>query len=95
MRIMPIEFTDEERHQLRKLLRETIWADRYPLSPRVQALKRALAKLEPEKAGPPVPPRQPPRPVSDLELMLRASVAGEEGAIKARVRERARAPRSR
>jgi hypothetical protein len=42
--------TLEERGELLKLLRDTIAADRFPLSPRVRRLKSALAKLDPSSA---------------------------------------------
>ena len=44
---MQLDLTDEEASALRKLLADAIEDDRYPLSPRVQALRRILAKLEP------------------------------------------------
>jgi hypothetical protein len=62
-----VEFTDEERRYVIRLLREAIDADRFRLSDRVKALKSALAKLEgrEEKPLPPLPepmPRQWPPP---------------------------------
>ncbi len=45
---MAIDLTEEERAQLAHLLRLEIAGDKFPLSPRVQALKRILAKLEDE-----------------------------------------------
>ena len=74
-----INLTDEEWAELRRALRDAIQADKYPLSPRVQALKRVMAKLDPDAAPRPRPEPVAPRQVSDLELMLRASVAGEDG----------------
>ena len=48
---MPEEnLTPEKRGELLKLLRDTIAADRYPLSPRIQNLKSVLAKLDPSPA---------------------------------------------
>src|SRR5271155_5333911 len=45
-----------------ELLRETIERDRFPLSPRIRALKRILDKLEPLPAAPePFPPPCSPR----------------------------------
>jgi hypothetical protein len=38
----------DERDALLKLLRDTIAADKYPLSPRIRTLRSALAKLDPE-----------------------------------------------
>jgi hypothetical protein len=47
-----------EREAVLKLLRDTIAADRFPLSPRIRTLKSALAKLDPEPspAAEPYPP---------------------------------------
>jgi hypothetical protein len=57
--------TDDEKRALAALLRRTIDADRYPLSPRIGQLKGILAKLEPPKPAPaPLPPLrryEPPR----------------------------------
>jgi hypothetical protein len=44
---MKPELTDEEIDALARLLRDTIEADRYPLSPRVQMWKGILAKIRP------------------------------------------------
>jgi hypothetical protein len=58
MRYMPKEnLTPDERGELLKLLRATIAADRFLLSPRMQNLKSVLAKLEP-----PAPPATEPLP---------------------------------
>ena len=57
-------FTDDEKTALTALLKRTIDADRYPLSPRVATLKGILAKLEPPRpasAPPPPPHYAPPR----------------------------------
>jgi len=53
-----------ERAALVVLLRETIAADRFPLSPRIRALKRILDKLNPPaaKAQPHPPPKPPGEP---------------------------------
>jgi hypothetical protein len=40
--------TDADRAELARLLRQTIDADRFPLSPRVQRWKALLSKLAPE-----------------------------------------------
>jgi len=61
---MNLDLTDEETAALARLLSKTIDADRYPLSPRVQMLKAILAKIRPEPAREPLPPRKnyaPPR----------------------------------
>ena len=59
-----LDLTDEETDALTRLLSRTIDNDRYPLSPRVQTLKGILAKIRPEPAREPMPPRKvyaPPR----------------------------------
>lgn len=43
--------TDADRAELARLLRRSIDADRYPLSPRVQRWKALLAKLDPAPAA--------------------------------------------
>ena len=55
---MPEEnLTPDERVTAVKLLRDTIAADNYPLSPRIRRLKSALAKLDPTPtAAEPYPP---------------------------------------
>lgn len=49
------EFDDEARAELVRLLRTTIDADRFPLSPRIQALKRALDAFDPQPERTPFP----------------------------------------
>jgi hypothetical protein len=49
------DLTDDDKVALAELLRDTIAADRFPLSPRVRRLRAILAKL-----APPAP--QLPRP---------------------------------
>jgi hypothetical protein len=50
------------------LLRETIAADRFPLSPRIKSLKAILDKLDPP---PPRPaPLPPPKPPADRSIAL-------------------------
>jgi hypothetical protein len=59
-----LDLTDEETDALARLLSRTTDNDRYPLSPRVQTLKGILAKIRPEPAREPMPPRKvyaPPR----------------------------------
>jgi hypothetical protein len=61
---MKPDLTDEETDALARLLRDTIDADRYPLSPRVQMWKGILAKIRPETKLEPLPPLkryEPPR----------------------------------
>ena len=57
----PIEMTDDDKAALAELLRETIAADRYPLSPRIQKLRAILAKLAPP------PPRPEPLYAARIE----------------------------
>ena len=38
-----LDLSDEEWTELRKAMRDVVRADKYPLSPRIQALKRVLA----------------------------------------------------
>jgi hypothetical protein len=60
VRWIQFDLTDEEASALRKLLAEAIDYDRYPLSLRIQALRRILAKFEP--LTPPPPPARPTTP---------------------------------
>jgi hypothetical protein len=50
-----LDLEDEEAAALVALLTRTIADDRYPLSPRVRALKDTLAKLTPELVRQPLP----------------------------------------
>jgi hypothetical protein len=56
----PENLTPEEREAVAQLLRRTINAGRFPLSPRLKPLKSALAKLDPQPE-PAVEPLPPPR----------------------------------
>jgi hypothetical protein len=58
---MLLDLTDEETLALLNLLVETIEADKFPLSPRVQILRAILAKFGP-MGPPPPPPARPPTP---------------------------------
>jgi len=59
--MMSLDLPDAERDALVALLKETIATDRFPLSPRIRALKRVLDKLEPPPASrDPLPPPKPP-----------------------------------
>jgi hypothetical protein len=61
---MILDLSDEETAALERLLSKTIDAGRYPLSPRIQALKAIRAKIRPEPVRPPLPPlkrHEPPR----------------------------------
>jgi hypothetical protein len=61
---MNLDLTNEESAILATLLRRAIADDRYPLSPRIQALQAILDKIEPPPVREPLPPRKqyaPPR----------------------------------
>jgi hypothetical protein len=61
---MQLDLPDEEIAALVRLLTNTIDADRYPLSPRIQTLKAILGKIRPEPRPEPLPPLRhydPPR----------------------------------
>jgi hypothetical protein len=56
---MHLELTDEQTEALIRELSHTIDGDRYPLSPRIVALKEILGQLRPEPARPaPLPQRR-------------------------------------
>lgn len=55
-RVMNLDLTDEEAAALVRLIRDTIDADRYPLSPRLQILREVLEKLDPRPVREPLPP---------------------------------------
>jgi hypothetical protein len=57
---MPAALTDAALAALAKLLRETIAADRFPLSPRVRRWRAILDKLKPLMPKPGLPPLKPP-----------------------------------
>lgn len=56
---MPADLTSADLAAIAKLLRETIAADRFPLSPRVQELRAILDKIEPPEPRPELPPVKP------------------------------------
>ena len=58
---MQLELTDEETFALLNLLVETVEAEKFPLSPRVQILRAILAKSGP-MAPAPSPPTRPRTP---------------------------------
>ena len=61
---MTLDLTEEESAALARLLTDTIDADRYPLSPRIQLLKGILGKIRPEPVRKSLPERkvyEPPR----------------------------------
>ena len=62
---MNLELTDEETGALIRELTQIVQNDRYPLSPRIVALKEILGMLRPEPARPaPLPPRRHYEPPS-------------------------------
>src|SRR5437762_12912549 len=61
---MQLNLNDDEAAALTRLLTNTIDADRYPLSPRIQTMKAILSKIRPEPVREPLPPPKvyaPPR----------------------------------
>jgi len=54
------DLTPDDLDAIAKLLRETIAADRFPLSPRVRRWRAILDKLEPPPPRPEPPPLKPP-----------------------------------
>jgi hypothetical protein len=68
---MTTELTDQDKGMLAKLLRETIAADRFPLSPRVRRWQAILDKLEPPAQRPEPPPLKPPGTPSMVVARMR------------------------
>ena len=66
---MNLELTEPECGALVMLLRVTIGADRYPMSPRIRTLRSILAKLEP--SAPKAEPIPPPKPPGEPSMALR------------------------
>jgi hypothetical protein len=54
-----IDLPKDERVAPATFLRDTIAADRYPMSPRWRPINSALAKIDPQPARPPLPPLKP------------------------------------
>jgi hypothetical protein len=65
-----MNLTDDDLAVIVRLLRETIAADPFPLSPRIRGLKAVLAKLDP-RAAPVARPKPPPtvRPVDEPSML--------------------------
>jgi hypothetical protein len=61
---MHLDLTDDQTEALIRELRNIIPNDRYPLSPRIVALKEILAQLRPEPEHEPLPPRRRYEPPS-------------------------------
>jgi hypothetical protein len=69
---MTADLTDDDKAILAKLLRDTIAADRFPLSPRIKSFKAILAKLAPPAPCPePIPAPKPPGERSILSTRKR------------------------
>jgi hypothetical protein len=71
VRKMPADLTDTDLATIVKLLRETIAADRFPLSPRVRRWQAILEKIEPPAPRPELPPLKPSGTPSMLMAMKR------------------------
>jgi hypothetical protein len=64
MQVMTLDLTGEETATLLGELDRIIDGDRFPFSPRIRMLKEIRAKIRPEPAREPLPPRkhyEPPR----------------------------------
>jgi hypothetical protein len=73
---MTLDLTDEEIAAFARLPSKAIDDDRYPLSPRIQALKAILAKIRPEPVREPLPPLkhyEPPRATAARRRRARRS----------------------
>jgi len=71
---MELDLTEEETVALTRLLTNTIDADRYPLSPRIQTLKGILARIRPEPIRESLPPLK----------AMRHHASSEDGASEVR-----------
>jgi hypothetical protein len=92
---MQLDLRDEETLALLNLLVETIEADKFPLSPRVQILRAILAKFGPLGPAPPSPARPPtPEERDPRRAPFSASpsvfAAGDEGPSRATATPRRR-----
>jgi len=54
------DLSPDDKAIIAEQLRQTIAADRFPLSPRIKALKTVLDKLAPQVPRPEPPPLKPP-----------------------------------
>ena len=57
---MTPELSDDDKAILAELLRETIAANRFPMSPRIKSLQAILDKLDPQPVVETLPPPKPP-----------------------------------
>lgn len=70
---MSSELTDSDKAILAEMLRETIAADRFPLSPRIKSLQVILDKLDPPPPRrEPLPPLKPPGEPSMVVARMRS-----------------------
>jgi hypothetical protein len=58
IRSMNLDLSDEEAAALTQELHDIVENDRYPFWPRIRKLRGILAKLRPEPAREPLPPRK-------------------------------------
>ena len=71
---MQPDLSPEDYAALAALLRDTIKADRFPLSPRIRSLKAILDKLEPPAPKrEPLPPLKPPGEPSLVVARMRGT----------------------
>ena len=71
---MQPNLSPEDYAAIAALLRDTIAADRFPLSPRVRRWKAVLDKLDPQKPRPaPLPPIKPPGEPSMVVARMRGT----------------------
>jgi hypothetical protein len=70
---MTTELTDADKAILTELLRETIRADRFPLSPRIRSLQAILDKLDPQPVVERLPPPKPPGVPSMVVARMRGT----------------------
>jgi hypothetical protein len=73
---MQLDLNDDETAALTRLLTNTIDADRYPLSPRIQILKAIRAKVRPEPVREPLPPSKVYAPPRAAQSRRRAAPTG-------------------
>jgi len=55
---MHLDLSDEKTAALTQELHDIVESDKYPFSPRIHTLRAILAKLRPEPAREPLPPRK-------------------------------------
>ena len=67
------DLTEADKADIAALLRATIAADRFPLSPRVRRWKAILDKLEPPPKREPLPPLKPPGEPSMVVARMRGT----------------------